>query len=143
MKISLFAIFIGILGSGCGMPHHGAGVEERFNWMAHQISHHLDLDEKQQTTLDRIKGELIKEAKVLQGERLHRLKVMAEEFPKHNLSQDRLKRSIEKTMDAENRFEMLFVTKISEFHAVLNPDQRKKLSNKLNAIHGKMSRKMD
>jgi Spy/CpxP family protein refolding chaperone len=110
----------------------GKKFEDRVNHIAKKMASHLDLDDKQKAELEKIKTQIIeKRAQLKATENPNAKTEFANMVRSDKMELSQLNSLVEPKI--KNRKEMIdFINqKIVEFHAILKPEQRKKLGDKL------------
>ena len=113
--------------SGC--RHHSRSHKAEF--MVDYITEALDLDEKQETELNRIKDEIMEKSKQLHANRETMFNEMVNQLRSQEIDQESVRLII-----ADHRAQMdelidFALPRLVEFHSTLTPDQREKLISKL------------
>lgn len=142
MKKKIIAIALAVLAGGAVMAgcRHSRSMDDRADWLANRVSSKLDLDDKQEQVLDRIKGELVAKYRSQKDERA-KLATEAESMIRSaQLDRAKVKDLQSRHQALHNEMETLFAEKIVEFHAVLKPDQRNKAADILREFREKMTR---
>ncbi len=137
LAIGLIGLAAGVLFAGC---RHHRSMEDRADWMANRVSSKLDLDDKQEQTLSRIKDELVSKHKSQAAERA-RLATDAETLIRSaQMDKAKVKELQTRHQALHGEMETLLAEKIIEFHAVLKPEQRNKAADILRDFREKMMR---
>jgi Spy/CpxP family protein refolding chaperone len=145
VKKGLTILLIGMLISGVGLfsgcRRHSHSHKAEF--MVDYISETLDLNENQQEQLDQIKDELLTKAKDMHADKASMHEELVVQLRSEEIDQVRVKNLI-----AEHRAKMdeivdLVVTRLSEFHQTLTPEQKEKLVAKIETFKKWHHRGMD
>jgi len=113
-------------------------MEDKANWVTGRVSSKLDLDDKQEQTLDRIKTELVAKYKSQAAERA-RLGTDIEALVRSaQIDKVKVKELQTRHQALHSEMESLFAEKIVEFHAVLKPEQRNKAADIFRDFREKM-----
>lgn len=116
--------------------------EERVNYMVSKISATLELDEAQQTVLDRIAEETIVEMQQMRRNHdIFRSDFMAM-LRKDSVRPEALKDLFDTKKPIWDDLMQMASENIAEFHSVLNPEQRKTLIAEIESHHGRRCRFM-
>ena len=136
-------LFLGLLGLAAGALFAGCrhkSMDDRASWVANRISSKLDLDDKQEQVLDRIKNELVAKHKS-QSEERNKLAAEAESLVRSaQIDKAAVKQLQARHQALQNEMETLLGEKIVEFHAVLKPEQRNKAADILREFRERMMR---
>ena len=123
--VSFFTVLT--LFSGC--RHHSRSHKAEF--MVDYITETLDLNQSQETELNRIKDEIMEKSRQLHANRETMFNEMVIQLRSEVIDQDRVR-----VMIADHRAQMdelidFALPLLVEFHSTLTPDQREKLISKL------------
>ena len=126
LLIGMLILGVGLF-SGCRRHSHSHKAE----FMVDYISETLDLNESQQEQLDQIKDELMTKAKDMHADKASMHEELVVQLRSEEIDQVRVKDLV-----AEHRAKMdeivnLVVTRLSEFHKTLTPEQKEKLVAKI------------
>ena len=112
-------------------------MEQRAEWVVKKISSDLSLDDKQKAELQRIKKEILDKKKELD------VKLIPEEIVEQvrvaQFDEAKVNKAFETTGIKRDQMRIFMVKKFSEFHAVLTPDQRNKLADRITELLKKHS----
>lgn len=113
-------------------------IEERAEHIVKKITKKLDLTDAQKTVLEKIKTEAV--AKIKASEQNHKQLAggLIEQIKSEKLDKAKIKELQKKRSAMMAEFEDFMIEKISEFHAVLTPDQRTKAAEYLEKFRNKM-----
>ena len=128
--LGLLAIFVFSNGCSCW---RSPSIEKRATRMADRISKKLDLSESQKAELNQVKEEIIrkfksKESVEKRGEIRMALIAMIKE---DSLTKEKLMALHQKQEEGQKEMQELLMDKFIQFHKVLTPDQRMKLTTLL------------
>jgi Spy/CpxP family protein refolding chaperone len=139
----LGAVSTGIL-SGChpGLRHHfcHGSPEKLANRITAKIKKELDMTQAQQVELDRIKKEILAKLDENKDSRKQQFDAILAEALKDTIDQDALNRLIEEQHQRMEGMRPFLISKYAEFRAMLAPEQKKKMAEKVKKFHEKMSR---
>ena len=135
LAVGLIGLAAGALFVGC---RHHRSMEDRASWVTNRVSSKLDLDDKQEQTLERIKTELVAKYKSQAAERA-KLGTDVEALVRSaQIDKAKVKELQTRHQALHNEMESLFAEKIVEFHAVLKPEQRNKAADIFREFREKM-----
>lgn len=127
MLVAVALLTSGAIIAGCSRWHHGGRPEERVDKAASRIAWTLDFDKDQKAKLDIIKNDVI--AKLKEGkpfrESMH--KETVELVKRDNLDREAVIAVLDKMIDHFNKNKTFIADKIVAFHAILTPEQKKKI----------------
>lgn len=110
--------------------HHS--MEQRAEWIVKKVSSELDLDDKQKTELQRIKKEILDKRKELD------LKMIPEEIVDqirlNQIDESKVNSAFETNGAKRDQMRIFMTKKFIEFHAVLTPEQRNKLADRITKL---------
>jgi protein CpxP len=130
----------GALLTGCG--HHGPcgwghqSPEKKAQWMVNRISQELDLTEAQKTKLNSIKDELLKKKAEFKADHRSLAAELKAQILSDKLDQDKINQLFVSRQAKHEEMRKFFIVQFAEFHAMLTPQQRAKLAEKLEKFHG-------
>jgi len=112
-------------------------MEQRAEWVVKKISSDLSLDDKQKAELQRIKKEILDKKKELD------VKLIPEEIVEQvrvaQFDEAKVNKAFETSGIKRDQMRIFMVKKFSEFHAVLTPEQRNKLADRITELLKKHS----
>ncbi|MCB1179340.1 MAG: Spy/CpxP family protein refolding chaperone [Leptospiraceae bacterium] len=119
----------------------GKNFEDRVNYISKKLESHLDLDDSQKPKMEKIKNEIIAKHKELKAKQNPEAK---KEFiamvRSDKMDKDKLKTIHENRKKSKEEMGNFIMDKMVEFHAILKPEQRNKLADKMekfmNRHHG-------
>ena len=117
---------------------HGPFHKMHAEWIEKKLIKDLELNEEQQKVLNRIHDELAARHDEC-GPKHARLKdTLIAQIRSDTLDKDALKESFQSGKECREDMHEFFLSKMAEFHAVLTPEQRKKLADKIGKMrpHG-------
>jgi Spy/CpxP family protein refolding chaperone len=125
--LALLAIFVLASGCSCGRSH---SIENRATRITDRTSKELDLSESQKTELNQIKDEIIKKFKSKESvERRREIRTALSAMIKEDsLTKEKLMALHQKQEEGQKEMRELLMDKFIQFHKVLTPDQRMKLT---------------
>ena len=115
-----------------------ASPEKRANWIASKISKELKLNEEQKVKLNEIKTEFLAKKQEFKGSREEIFNAFTTQVKNDSFDQDALNQLFEAKELEMKEMRFFFISKLAEFHDVLEPEQRVKLAEKMNKFHKKM-----
>ena len=137
---------VGIAGAlflaGCGHVHgkgfcHGWGGDKA-DWVVNKISSELDLNDTQKAKLNSLKDEVLKKKDEFKGDHEAMLAEIRTQLLSDKLDQAKINQLFVSRQAKHDEMRQFLIAKVAEFHAVLTPEQRTKLVNKLEAWHKHM-----
>ncbi|MBP7280887.1 MAG: Spy/CpxP family protein refolding chaperone [Leptospiraceae bacterium] len=112
-------------------------LEQRAEWIVKKISSDLSLDDKQKSELNRIKKEILDKKKELD------VKLIPEEIIDQirltQIDEAKVNKAFETSGTKRDQMRIFMVKKFTEFHAVLTPEQRNKLADRITGLLKKHS----
>lgn len=113
--------------------------EKRINWLAKKITSELDLNDDQQITLNRIKEEIMAKQREFRSanKREEHLNRFLDEIKKDSLDREVLIKITDERLNHINEMRTFLIDKLIEFHAVLTPEQKEKLAEKIIKLYEK------
>ncbi|MCE9499221.1 MAG: Spy/CpxP family protein refolding chaperone [Leptospira sp.] len=140
-KFFLFLVLGGVLfGFGCSRHWHNAPIEKKAEWIVKHLSKDLDLDEKQIQETNKIKDELLKKKEEIKGFRGKMFNELISQVKNEKIDQLKLKALTDEKTARDNEMHKVLIAKFTEFHAILKPEQRVKLAEKMEKFKGKIDR---
>jgi Spy/CpxP family protein refolding chaperone len=141
--ISAVVITIVILLAACRSKFshcwaHG-DPEKKVNWITKKISSELDLNDTQKEKLNSIKEEILAKHSEFKStnKREEHLNRFLEEIKKDSLDREFLVEISDEKMQHFEEIRSFAVEKLIEFHAILTPEQKEKLAEKITEFHEK------
>lgn len=134
---SFVSIITGSLIFAVGCRHHAmyCSADKKAEWVVKKISSELDLNEVQQQKLEQIKKELLERSDELHGIKQEISESVAEQVRSEKFDEDKMNALIADKETKMKEMREFLVSKLSEFHAVLNPQQRQKLADRILEFH--------
>lgn len=112
--------------SGCGRHHHDP--EDKADYIVHKIGKKLDLDDTQKAKLETVKNEFLQQHKKHKADKKVMMEQMMQEVAKPAMDSSVLLGMINAHTTMVEEAAPSIVDKLVEFHASLNDEQRKKLT---------------
>jgi len=144
--LALPLVFTGLIGGLMLSCCHGKGRaggrgvfhKEHAKWIEKKLIKELDLDEKQQKVLNRIHDELTARQEECGPVHQRMKESILSKIRRESLDKDALKESFQSGKECKEDMHEFFLSKMAEFHAVLTPEQRDKLADKIGKMrpHG-------
>lgn len=116
--------------------------EERVNRVTEKLKKELSLTEEQAKKLESIRIEIINKQKNIKSN-LNKEKIRTEVLnmiKSDKIDKDKFKKTTEPLVESRKEMMDFIITKLIEFHGVLNPDQKIKLANLMEEFHKKMEK---
>lgn len=114
----------------------GRSPESRADWVVNKIEDELKLDEKQNAKLHDVKNALLEARKRWKENRNQMIDETKAMIVSEKLDQAKAKAMLERRQKMnESEFEIIY-PKLSEFHATLNPEQKKKFVALIEKVEG-------
>lgn len=116
--------------------------EARVEKIASKISKHLDLNDKQKIELERIKKEIIEKKKSLHSNNSHTSahKEVIAMVKSDKMDLAKLKATMSTAQSQRKEMREFMLEKLVEFHAILTPEQRIKLADKMETFSKRMGK---
>lgn len=136
-----FGVLMGVgagvaLTLGCGfIVYKRVGLfsnspEEKAAWVIRRLGHELNLESKQITHLNNIKDELMARRNTSDKQREDANRRILAQLESDRMDANELNKVFDERMAASREMRLLLLTRMSEFHATLNKDQRDALCRK-------------
>ena len=141
LTIALICVFISgvLIFTGCrSHSHHG-----KAEFMIDYIAETLDLTDPQREQLNGIKEEFMAKAQEMHAKKQAMHAEFMAELRKEQIDQGKVKDLIAQKRAQMDEIIDLAVTRLTEFHSTLSPEQREKLVAKLDWFHEKHHRSWD
>ena len=116
----------------------GHSHEDKAEWIVKKISKELKLTDPQKQKLNGIKDEILTKQSKLKKDREEIFNAVLAEVKKEQIDQQTLIRHIEANGAHIKEMHTFMVTKFTEFHSILTPEQRLLLAEKMTQLHDKM-----
>jgi periplasmic protein CpxP/Spy len=133
--IKIFSILLIALVAIVNCRHRS--LADRADWIAKRISSELDLNDKQKAELQRIKKEILDKRKELD------VKLIPEEIIDQirltQIDEGKVNKAFETSGTKRDQMRIFMTKKFIEFHAVLTPEQRNKLADRISELLKKHS----
>lgn len=126
--IALSSIFIF---SGCQHKHRGWSHGNDGGKMIEKIAKEIDLNKIQKEQLNLFHNELFAKKNEMQESRAAIRDIFLAELKSDNFNEERVRGIIENEKAKLDEIINLFVTRVSEFHSTLTPEQKVKLVDKI------------
>lgn len=128
LTILLTAAFM----AGCSRyQFHSKSPENKAEWIVKKISSELDLDDNQKAKLDKIKSEILAKHQNFGGMKSEIWNEVLSQVKTEKIDEEKLNALL---TDKETQFREMhtfMVSKFVEFHAILTPEQRIELAEKM------------
>ena len=128
----------------CGCGHRSKFCMTHFSpakkveWITKRIAKELDLNDQQKEKLGQIRDEIIAKQAEMRQQKEELINAFISEIPKDTLNLQFLKDLLqEKHQDMEQMYDFT-LARLEEFHAILAPQQRQKLAERINEFHNKL-----
>ncbi len=108
--------------------------EERATWIVDKLGSRLDLSEDQKIKVNKIKDDILIHREKYKGDRKEVISELIAQIESDKVDQDKLNKLLDDKLNKIKESKSFVVTKLAEFHAILTPDQRIKLVEKLKRI---------
>jgi protein CpxP len=111
--------------------------EKRAKWICNKITSELDLDDAQKVQLNRIKEEILAKHREFKSESKQdeHVQRFLTEVTKDSLDRNFLLEVTDEKMRQLDEMRAFLVDKLVEFHAMLTPEQKEKLTEKITEFH--------
>lgn len=114
-----------------------ASSERRAEFIVKKISKELDLNDQQQTRLEQIKDEIITKKDEFKGVREDLFNAILTQIKSEKVDQDVLNQLFESKETQMKEMRGFMLTKLAEFHQMLEPEQKLRLAEKMEKFHNK------
>ncbi|MCD4812690.1 Spy/CpxP family protein refolding chaperone [bacterium] len=129
--------------TGCGGPHKRVfhrSPEKMVNFITHKIAGELKLNQEQKSTLSTIKEELLARHKANRGDHSAMFEETKAMILADQIDPAKLNDIINKKMKKHAMIKDFLVSEFVEFHAILTPEQRQIMVDKLTKHHKKFNK---
>jgi Spy/CpxP family protein refolding chaperone len=109
--------------------------EKKADWVVNKITKELDLNEQQESKLNDIKKEILAKKGEYKNDHRQIFDTVVTEVRKENIDQVKIKMVFEDKHKNMEEMIPFVISKLSEFHSVLTPEQREKLANKMQEFY--------
>jgi len=137
----ILVVILGFTGTNCHRWHQKS-PEKKAEFIAEKVISKLDLDENQSKVVERIKNEWIAKHRELKLSG-----ALKEEFlllvQMEKLDEERLNKLSEKMDSRRKEMHQFTISKFKEFHAILNKEQKEKLTDHLQKIMKRFGHEID
>ncbi|MCD6311659.1 MAG: Spy/CpxP family protein refolding chaperone [Elusimicrobia bacterium] len=110
---------------------HGPPHERIANFLIKRISSELELTERQQDTVNRIKEEILSKRKERTGSREDIKNAVIKQIKSSSFDKEEVMTLIEEEKFYKEKMGHFMIDKLAEFHAILTPEQKEKLAEKI------------
>jgi periplasmic protein CpxP/Spy len=104
--------------------------EKRAEYIVNKLTKKLDLTKDQQEKVNKIKDEILARTKAIRNDRTVLREELASLIKSERLTKDMVNKFIDKRKSKMDEIRPFLVEKFIEFHNILTPEQRAKLSEK-------------
>lgn len=116
--------------SGCGHRMHKSGdPEKKANYIVKRMTKTLNLSELQSSEVRKIVNDLMSKGQELMGDKQKHHAVLLEQLRSDQLDMDLISAMADEKTGQIDEMISLMITKFSELHAILTPEQRTKLAD--------------
>ncbi len=132
-----------LLFGGCRMHHNSffhSSPEEKAEKIINYISDELDMNEAQRIVMNKIKEDIIEKHKELHADKGDMHNKAFELATKETLTKADLEAAFGDKADKIMEMKDFMMEKIVEFHAILTPEQKKTVAEKMEKFHDKCGR---
>lgn len=131
LSIMILSIFTIVSMVNCEDKFRRMSPEKKAEKIVERISSKLDLNDEQKEKLNKIKDEVVAKIKENRKNRGKFSEEFAEDIKSDKLNRDKMLQFLNQR--AEKRYSMhgFMVDKFIEFHSILTPEQREKMSEKI------------
>lgn len=135
-KFWIIVAVVGLLGViGCRKARwFRAPIEKKVAWIAEKVENYLDLTDEQRKTSTKIKNEIVAKVKEMKKHKLEMADYALAQIKKEKLNEDEINQKLDEKEPHRKEMRRFFVKKIVEFHAILTPEQKVKLAEKLTKL---------
>jgi len=116
--------------SGCGHRLHKSGdPEKKANYIVKRMTKTLKLSEVQSTEVRKIVNDLMSKGQDLMGDKQKHHAVLLKQLRSDQIDMDLISNLADEKTGQIDEMKSLMITKFSELHAILTPEQRTKLAD--------------
>ena len=133
--IKIFSISLIALLAIVNCRHHS--LADRADWIAKRVASELDLNDKQKAELQRIKKEILDKRKELDVKMFP--DEIVDQIRQAQIDEAKVNKAFETSGTKRDQMRVFMTKKFIEFHAVLTPEQRNKLADKVTELLKKHS----
>ena len=132
----LLVTVLGFVIAGCSTHHFSnKSPEEKAQWISEKISKELDLNDSQNAKLKEIETDILTKYKEHGDTKAELWNELNKQLNSDNIDEQSLNETFAAKEKQFSEMRVLLVSKFAEFYAVLTPEQRHELSEKLNTMH--------
>ncbi len=136
LTVVLFIAASSLFAGGCaGCRFCKSDLDGRATMIASWIAGDLKFTKEQRVKLDKIKNDIVAKMKPKIGEREKLHNDIVDLITKERITKDQVARLIERHEAGRRDMKPFITEKIVEFHAILTPEQKKKLAGRLEKMH--------
>jgi len=137
----ILSLFAGLLFSSCHWRSHHHGMsKEKIDWFQKHLASRLDLNADQKVKLGEIAKRFSDKIPEWKNRRVKMADVMIQNFGAENLDAKAIQTELDSMQQHFTEMKPMIVQAISEFHAILTPEQRKKFVEIMKKRHEKYKR---
>jgi Spy/CpxP family protein refolding chaperone len=130
--LAVLLLLIAIFMTRCSSHRfHSQSPEKKAEWVVQKISNELDLDDNQKTKLDEIKSEVLAKHRNFSGVKSELWDEVYNQVHSEKIDEEKLNTLFAKKEAQFQDMRVFSVGKFAEFHAMLTPEQRDKLAEKM------------
>jgi Spy/CpxP family protein refolding chaperone len=128
--IKILSILLIALLAVVNCRHHS--LADRADWITKKISSELDLNDKQKAELQRIKKEILEKRKEMDVKMIP--DGIVDQIRLTQIDEAKVNKAFETNGTKREQMRIFMTKKFIEFHAVLTPEQRNKLADKITEL---------
>lgn len=133
--ILLLIILAGIF--GCSRRSSHLSHEKRAEWIVKKISKELDLNDSQNAKLNEIKQDIFNKHQSFSASKSEIMDALKKQLRKDAIDETELNALFESKESEFKEMRTFVISRFAEFHAMLTPEQRAKLADKMSEFHDK------
>lgn len=140
LRKSLVLATVGLIAiaglAGCRRGAHLIrNPEKRVEWIVNHISKELDLNDAQKAKLKIMAQDIKAKHKAMRAENAQNFDQFTAQIRKDKLDMNVINSLIDKKHETMQQIRPFALEKLTEFHAMLTPEQRNKLADKMEKFH--------
>jgi len=135
---AILLLILGLIVAGCSKHRfHKKSPEEKAEWITDKISSELDLNDSQKVKLNEIKADVLIKYKEHGDFKSDIWNELNSQLKSERINEQSLNDTFSSKEKQFSEMRALLVNKFAEFYAILTPEQRNQLSEKIEKVHNK------
>ena len=133
---AILLLVFGLIMAGCSKHRfHKKSPEEKAEWITDKISGELDLNDKQIVKLNEIKSDVLIKYKENGDFKSDIWQELNNQLKSESVNEQSMNEAFSLKEKQFSEMRALLINKFAEFYAVLTPEQRNQLSEKMDKFH--------